>query len=1833
MLAMKYSYKQIVLGDTKDRNSVMVAPLLVDKETSFIDPKFRFQKISRKTKNKKVISQKNSNINKYNKKFVRVKDYQNEVHGYVPHYLYTSNKVATSRDKGLSTSRNDINDVTRDRQKKKFQTLDKINIKKNKSHESFGLEHLFKEEMYEPKKCIKGNELFHKLMDQFLNFKIMNLTKKAQNNIHLHQQIHQDLKRISAIKQKLIYISRIDHKSFKFTIQNKIEMINRVQLQMINFILSLQKQNRKMKISHNDKIKTGALRKYKKMRKTNRNNKSYCTICNKKKRKLNKNKSNSKLRDFKTKHKATLRNFSKPQNHDYTNGIRHILMGQNANNRQFANLIFDIEYNPPSEHEENTTQQDEIESHQENIIVSNETSNQENIILQNDMELDESVHQTEVILQEDTEFEQEIPPNTDTNLPTDLPPLRVLNVTESFDRVQSDTINNANSTHTNSNATIDTGKIASDSFLSFFRQISTTQQNTIKRAISTFDSENVTSTPTIPKNNIISSTPKTHNILHANQDLLDSSDSDESTDQTTLIKNLVQSMNNFAVNQSRMLEHKTNPNIPYVPIISKLKKKSSNYTKFRQAKLTKKLIEAADRINVRQLKLFRITARARRLKYMHWIGDVINLLDMFPQMNHILLRYPTIQKPSKEYINGALYTFINSFIDLEGKNVIKESLSDGYSALLLLQKYCARITNADILTCEENFNNTKIFATENATKFISHFHDAYLLARSVGSRLERGKLIDKFLLSMRNCNDRYKPTVLNYQTQRRNETYTVGYTIEPLTLSEVEAALLSIDENTDTRLFQANFVRNKKHMSSTKSKQDIICYYCKKPGHIRPNCPLLKQKRNNFKPSSYQPHTANTTRQIQLTSSSTSDGSLHANMAKYGNAGRKLKHSSVLTSTPHKHDLSNWVMDSGCTCHMTPFKSDFLHHTLVHENKIVEVADGNSIPATLSGTINLHVYTAKHEKLLLTLQNVLFVPTLSRRLFSLMSLIEQGHDVRLSRTKGVQIYFAGVTSPVTLKMPNYHLFASAANTSQSSPLIATHHKNKQKIELDILYRRLGCRSIKTLLSANQDDLWDDSSIIIRTDLISSSDHDIATIRKRNRRTYSEPNQSIHPGQILCIDIVKNPAKCPGLTQDTTFPSYLLAVDKFSRFPFIVGLFNVKVDTIIIALQYIRTQLLRTSVPCNLVPVSRIQSDYGSVFTSETFLTYTLNTNCHLTLAAPKHLEMNSVLERTWQSLCHLKNTFIVQARVDESCTHFALLHATRIFSVIPIRTLRYQDKLITPYQLLTSRKPKLQQLRVLFCPCVVKKYSTTKISPSGHIHSLNIVKTFAQRGVRGMYVGSDDLTNGHLIFLPQTMQIISSVDVIFDENFLSALSYKHRAYREALLTRPLHPTPTASLPTERTGDISQSFLPQPHQHISPTAAIIEEENNNTIFTNDSSILNLNENIKPFPAEDVYAIEQQNDTNHHVENNTENESLSLINMEKELEQPTELKLRRSERIRKSNFRVSGKEWLNTVTEMNEENIPWDTYGDHTQYLPEPKGLQNVMRLEKCDPLAFKLWSRAIKDELRNLITQSTFSIEDSTNDDVVIPTTYVFKIKLKSDGSWDKAKARCCVRGDIQRKIITEDKLSATANKKSLRIFLAQVAKCGSHVFQLDFIGAFLQAPVRDRVFVKLDQNLVKIMPEYGQYFGRPLRLLKSMYGQTLSGKWWFLELEMWLLSEEGGFYQSECDQALFMRKESDGSITTFLTYVDDGLYFNSRNDKNILKNFEKQISKKFKVTFQGHAHWFLSMRILRDKHSNILLDQMRYAKNLVKRHLGDSEPLHKIHRTLPSEFVATKDNN
>ena len=79
--------------------------------------------------------------------------------------------------------------------------------------------------------------------------------------------------------------------------------------------------------------------------------------------------------------------------------------------------------------------------------------------------------------------------------------------------------------------------------------------------------------------------------------------------------------------------------------------------------------------------------------------------------------------------------------------------------------------------------------------------------------------------------------------------------------------------------------------------------------------------------------------------------------------------------------------------------------------------------------------------------------------------------------------------------------------------------------------------------------------------------------------------------------------------------------------------------------------------------------------------------------------------------------------------------------------------------------------------------------------------------------------------------------------------------------------------------------------------------------------------------------------------------------------------------------------------------------------------------------------------------------------------------------------------------------------RTLKYFLADVAKHKARVHQLDCIGAFLQAKVKNRVFVKLDMRYAAYFPEYAQYFGRALELLKSMYGMAKSGELFADELK------------------------------------------------------------------------------------------------------------------------------
>ena len=148
------------------------------------------------------------------------------------------------------------------------------------------------------------------------------------------------------------------------------------------------------------------------------------------------------------------------------------------------------------------------------------------------------------------------------------------------------------------------------------------------------------------------------------------------------------------------------------------------------------------------------------------------------------------------------------------------------------------------------------------------------------------------------------------------------------------------------------------------------------------------------------------------------------------------------------------------------------------------------------------------------------------------------------------------------------------------------------------------------------------------------------------------------------------------------------------------------------------------------------------------------------------------------------------------------------------------------------------------------------------------------------------------------------------------------------------------------------------------------------------------------------------------------------------------------------------------------------------------------------------------------------IEDPKDGELVTPCMDVYKANIQCDGSLDKLRLIIVVRGDFQNKEMVGDTWSTTASMRTLNFFLADAAKNKARVHQLYFIGVFLQAKVKNRVFVKLDMSYADYFPEYAQYFGRALKLLNSMYGMINYGKLFADDLTEWIIKE--GLMQAQC---------------------------------------------------------------------------------------------------------------
>ncbi len=906
-------------------------------------------------------------------------------------------------------------------------------------------------------------------------------------------------------------------------------------------------------------------------------------------------------------------------------------------------------------------------------------------------------------------------------------------------------------------------------------------------------------------------------------------------------------------------------------------------------------------------------------------------------------------------------------------------------------------------------------------------------------------------------------------------------------------------------------------------------------------------------------------------------------------------------------DLNNYLPDSGATQHMTPRLADLLD--VVGGQKLgVEVADGHIINCSSTGKIIIQMYDDDGVQFSATLTDVMYVPGLSRRLFSITKFARHGHYA-IVKHNATTLYFDGANGhPVTiLAHNNGNTMASdisvISTTADMENIPSSrnrdHSTNRKRISLELLHRRLGHRKCRTLLAASNHQLWEDTAIRMspETGCLSCG---IATIKATARNKEPHTGASL-PGEYAFLDI-QHPILTSGLTPATSYAFYLFIVDAYSRYACLYGLSDKSTHAVVQALQLYEADHKPTQ-EYGYINLDRIRTDAGSQFTSAEFCQYCIDHKIQLSIAAPKKLQQNHLAERTWNTICSMARSMLVHARLPDNFWFHALKYSTAIFNVLPIRGMTSEGELpSTPYAMFLNRRPCINHFRVFGCPVVVKRWKTGE----------SCCGKQTERGTWGIFVGFPSTQKGYLVFSPQSRHILISADIQFDESFQAAVATTWQQHKDSLALQPLSTfPPDADATLEHTGTIANI----------PT--VVEEGGEDTV---------------PAPAEIPGADPAEHLDAFDEDEDDFNEVPSEYLLHQPLPPPQEeedspfildssaSQLRRSTRPRRPNPRYCD---LAVACTSEAYHTLDSTVSDALSWEPAPRTIRDIMKLPPG--MVRTAWLKSVKAELKNLVDAKTFVREEIQEGETCTPIMETFKVKIRSGGTLDKLKTRLVVRGDLQSKSLDEDTWSPTASFRSLKMFLAHASRLKVRDKQLDFIGAFLQANVRARIFVQIPKIFGILFPEYSDFCGTPLRLAKSMYGMTLSGKYWFLDLKDYLL--EQGFIPSGTVKCLFFKKFDDGAIIIVLNYVDDMLYYGDNESK--VKEFEELLQKRFNLELLGQAHWYLATRISQKSNFDIEIDQTRYCLSILRKYLdtaGCKRDTSSTPTPLPLDFVPSSED-
>nr|GEX98018.1 zinc finger, CCHC-type [Tanacetum cinerariifolium] len=217
---------------------------------------------------------------------------------------------------------------------------------------------------------------------------------------------------------------------------------------------------------------------------------------------------------------------------------------------------------------------------------------------------------------------------------------------------------------------------------------------------------------------------------------------------------------------------------------------------------------------------------------------------------------------------------------------------------------------------------------------------------------------------------------------------------------------------------------------------------------------------------------------------------------------------------------------------------------------------------------------------------------------------------------------------------------------------------------------------------------------------------------------------------------------------------------------------------------------------------------------------------------------------------------------------------------------------------------------------------------------------------------------------------------------------------------------------------------------------------------------------------------------------------------------------------------------------------------------------------------------INDETGSIIENNTWVLSDLPPGCKPLGCKWIFKRKMKLDGTVDKFKARLVIQGFRQKKGIDYfDTYAPVALITTIRLLLALAAIHNLVIHQMYVKTTFLNGDLNEEVYMKQPKGFIMLSNEH-----KVCKLVKSLYGLKQAPKHWHQKFDEVVLSS--GFHLNQSDKCAYSKFDDSDKCVIICLYVDDMLIFGT--DQNQVDKTKKFLSSRFSMKDMGEQTLFLA---------------------------------------------------